>query len=84
MAALSMQRGCESPRPQAPRRARISPSPAEMPGFCFQLEARATEKSMVDNLELGIFLAVLLAFVVCGCLVTRAPKKTPYVGPVKH
>jgi hypothetical protein len=39
---------------------------------------------MADNLELGIFLAVLLAFVVCGCLVTRAPKKTPYVGPVKH
>ena len=39
---------------------------------------------MTDNLELGIFLAVLLAFVVCGCLVIRAPKKTPYVGPVKH
>jgi hypothetical protein len=55
-----------------------------MPGFCFQLEARATEKSMADNLELGIFLAVLLAFVVCGCLVTRVPKKTPYVGPVRH
>ena len=34
-----------------------------------------TEKSVADNLELGIFLAVLIAFVVCGCLVTRAPKK---------
>jgi len=42
------------------------------------------EKSMADNLELGIFLAVLLAFVICGCLVTRAPKKAPGTGPVKH
>ena len=42
------------------------------------------EKSMADNLELGIFIAVLLAFVVCGCLVTRAPKKTPGIDPVKH
>jgi hypothetical protein len=64
--------------------ARISPSPAQMPGFYFQREARATEKSMADNLELAIFLAVLIAFVVCGCLVTRVPKKTPHVGPVKH
>jgi hypothetical protein len=55
-----------------------------MPGFYFQREARATEKSMADNLELAIFLAVLIAFVVCGCLVTRVPKKTPHVGPVKH
>jgi hypothetical protein len=39
---------------------------------------------MVDNLELGLFLAVLMAFVVCGCLVTRAAKKTPDTGPVKH
>ena len=77
-------KGVGSPRaPLPPRRARISPSPAQMPGFYFQREARATEKSMVDNLELGIFLAVLIAFVVCGCLVTRAPKKAPYAGP-KH
>ena len=55
-----------------------------MPGFYFQREARATKKSMVDNLELGIFLAVLIAFVVCGCLVTRAPKKAPSTGSVKH
>lgn len=39
---------------------------------------------MADNLELGIFVAVLMAFVVCGCLVTRAPKTTPNTGPVKH
>jgi len=71
MAALSMQRGWESPRPSAPETR------------C-RREVRATEKSMLDNLELGLFLAVLLAFVVCGCLVTRAPKKAPYVGPVKH
>jgi hypothetical protein len=65
----SLARACEV-RPAAP-------SPAQMPGFYFQREARATEKSMMDNLELGIFLAILIAFVVCGCLVTRAPKKTP-------
>ena len=39
---------------------------------------------MADNLELGIFIAVLLAFVVCGCLVTRAPRKAPSTDPVKH
>jgi len=39
---------------------------------------------MADNLELGLFLAVLIAFVVCGCLVTRAAKKTAAAGPVKH
>jgi hypothetical protein len=39
---------------------------------------------MADNLELGIFVAILMAFVVCGCLVTRAPKKTPSPGPLKH
>ncbi len=38
---------------------------------------------MSDNLELATFLAVLIAFVVCGCLVTRAPKKTSNTGPVK-
>jgi hypothetical protein len=42
------------------------------------------EKSMVDNLELGIFVAVLMAFVVCGCLVTRVPKKVPDTGRMKH
>jgi hypothetical protein len=54
-----------------------------MPGFYFQREALATERSMSDNLQLATFLAVLLAFVVCGCLVTRAPKKTSNAGPVK-
>jgi hypothetical protein len=39
---------------------------------------------MVDNLELGLFIAVLMAFVLCGCLVTRVPKKTPIADPVKH
>ncbi len=38
---------------------------------------------MMDNLELGIFLAVLLAFVICGCLVTWAPNKTLNAGTVK-
>jgi hypothetical protein len=31
---------------------------------------------MKDTLEFGIFLAVLIAFVVIGCLATLAPKKT--------
>jgi hypothetical protein len=39
---------------------------------------------MADNLEFGIFVAVLIAFVVCGCIATRAPKKTSNTGPVKH
>ena len=39
---------------------------------------------MADDLQLGIFAAVLIAFVVTGCLVTRAPKKTSNAGPVKH
>ena len=30
---------------------------------------------MTDNLQLGIFAAIILAFVVCGCLATRRPKK---------
>jgi hypothetical protein len=33
--------------------------------------------SMTDNLQLGIFVAVLIAFVLVGCVATRAPKKTP-------
>jgi hypothetical protein len=31
---------------------------------------------MTDNLQLAIFFAVLIAFAVCGCLVTRAAKKS--------
>jgi hypothetical protein len=38
---------------------------------------------MKDTLEFGIFLAVLIAFVVTGCLATRAPNKTSNTGPVK-
>jgi hypothetical protein len=83
MAALSIQRSCESTRPAPPRRTRISSSPAQMPGFYFQREAQAMERSMSDNLELATFLAVLIAFVVCGCLVTRAPTKTTSTGSVK-
>ena len=32
---------------------------------------------MMDTLQLGIFVAVLLAFVVIGCLATRTPKNAP-------
>jgi hypothetical protein len=32
---------------------------------------------MTDNLQLGIFVAVLIAFVLVGCLATQAPKKAP-------
>jgi len=38
---------------------------------------------MKDTLEFGIFLAILIAFVVIGCLATRAPKMKPKTGPVK-
>jgi hypothetical protein len=55
-----------------------------MAALSLQREAQRRRMSMTDNLELGLFLAVLIAFVVCGCLVTRVPKKTPYAGPVKH
>jgi hypothetical protein len=49
---------------------------ARLPGLRARLDATpcgATEKSMV---ELGIFLAAMIALVVCGCMATRAPKKT--------
>ena len=39
---------------------------------------------MRDTLQLGIFVAVLIAFVIVGCLVTRAPKKTPKTGSAKE
>jgi hypothetical protein len=45
---------------------------------------RAAEKSMRDDLEFAIFVAILIAFVVIGCIATRASKKTPNTGPVKH
>jgi hypothetical protein len=38
---------------------------------------------MVGIVQLGIFLAAMIALVVCGCIATRAPKKTPKTGPVK-
>ena len=31
---------------------------------------------MTDVLQLGIFVAVLIAFVVVGCLATRTPNKS--------
>ncbi len=80
MAVLSIQRGWESPRPPA---CQNQPLPGANAGFYFQREAQATETSMSDNLELATFLAVLIAFVLCGCLATRAPKKTSNSGPVK-
>jgi hypothetical protein len=39
---------------------------------------------MKDTLEFGIFLAILIAFVVIGCLATRAPKRTSNTRPMKH
>jgi hypothetical protein len=42
------------------------------------------EKSMADQLELGIFLVVLIAFVVIGCLATRAPKKKVKIDAAKE
>jgi hypothetical protein len=40
--------------------------------------------SMVDMLQFGIFVAVLIAFVFVGCLATRARKKTPKTDPPKE
>ena len=47
---------------------------------------------MMDKIEFGIFLAVIIAFIVCGCIFTRKPKKgapsaaqqenKPYAGRV--
>jgi hypothetical protein len=34
----------------------------------------------MSMVELGIFLAVMIALVVCGCMATRAPKKTSISG----
>ena len=39
---------------------------------------------MRDMLQYGIFVAVLIAFVVIGCMATRAPQKTPKTGPAKE
>ena len=32
---------------------------------------------MSDKAELGIFLAAMIAFIVCGCILTRKPTKKP-------
>ena len=39
---------------------------------------------MTDTLELGIFVAVLIAFVFVGCLATRVKKKTPKANTPKE
>jgi hypothetical protein len=39
---------------------------------------------MKDTLEFGMFLAILIAFVIIGCLATRAPKKKPKTGAAKE
>ena len=36
---------------------------------------------MTDSLQLGIFVAILIAFVFVGCLATRTPNKSPYRQP---
>jgi hypothetical protein len=39
---------------------------------------------MMDSVELGIFAAVLIAFVFVGCLATRAKKKTTLTDTPKE
>jgi len=39
---------------------------------------------MTDSLQLEIFAAVILAFVVVGCLATRTRKETPKTDPTKE
>jgi hypothetical protein len=35
----------------------------------------ATESTVLDKVALGIFLAAMIALVVCGCILTRKPRK---------
>jgi hypothetical protein len=35
----------------------------------------ATENTTMQQLQLGIFVAAMIAIVVCGCIFTRKPKK---------
>jgi hypothetical protein len=35
----------------------------------------ATESTMLDKVALGIFLAAMIALLVCGCILTRKPRK---------
>jgi hypothetical protein len=37
----------------------------------------ATENTTMQHLQLGIFAAAMIAFVVCGCILTRKPTKKP-------
>ena len=35
------------------------------------------ENTTMQQMQLGIFLAIVTAFIVCGCILTRKPKKKP-------
>jgi hypothetical protein len=35
----------------------------------------ATENTTMQQVQLGIFVAAMIAIVVCGCIFTRKPKK---------
>jgi len=37
----------------------------------------ATENAMIDKVELGAFVAAMIALIVCGCIFTRRPTKKP-------
>ena len=37
----------------------------------------ATENTTMQQLQLGIFVAAMIAIVVCGCIFTRKPRKKP-------
>jgi hypothetical protein len=37
-----------------------------------------------DAMQLGIFLAAMIALVVCGCIVTRHRKRSFNTGPVEE
>jgi hypothetical protein len=41
----------------------------------------ATESTMLDKMALGIFVAAMIALVVCGCILTRKPGKTAKSSP---
>jgi hypothetical protein len=45
--------------------------------FLMQQWRWATENTMPDKVALGIFVATMIAFVICGCILTRKPRKGP-------
>jgi hypothetical protein len=46
-----------------------------VPSYNVPRWCHATENTTMQQLQLGIFVAAMIAVVVCGCIFTRKPKK---------